>query len=464
MGDGIVNWYYASPSHPAIILTWTVLGLAMLTLVIPANRRLARQIFAVAVLGFREGLRLKVLWTVAALALIPGLLAYFSDADGTHAGRASLILNYCLSTGELLGAMLIVLLSALSVAHEIESRIMHTLGTKPVPRWAILFGKALGFWAIDLAFLLGLTLFAAVLVRLVPTRPETRSSGALSTTGTWDDLRRNALTTREYEAPDEVGGGEKMKMIKPGHAFTWRFDIDPRKTSEAIAIRFQISSTQTFASHVDNLGIRIGYDGPAMPIYDQKLKVPQDRPFNLYIEQKDMPGAGTLAITLTAPETRNAPSVVATARMGLADDGLTQNLAKAALLMALQGWILAVITTSWSGVLSFPVTVAMGLILVLGGEMSRHALELMTVSVSSVQDIGGDTARSALQQGVSDQLRILLRLLPDFQAAGGPTVFVDGQRLSGWAVADAILMMGLVRGVGWALPGIYLFQRREVGR
>ena len=464
MREAIVNWYYASPSHPAIILTWTVIGLAMLTLVFPGNRRLARQIFAVAVLGFREGLRLKVLWTVAALALIPGLLAFFSDADGTHAGRAALILNYCLSTGELLGAMLIVLLSALSVAHEIESRIMHTFGTKPVPRWAILLGKALGFWAIDIAFLLGLTLFTAVLVRSVPSRPETRSAGLFATTGTWEDLRRNALTTRNYEAPDEIGGGDNMKMIKPGHAFTWRFDIDPRKTSEAIAIRFQVSSTHTFASHVENLGIRIGYDGPALPIYDEKLKVPQDRPFNLYINQKDLSGAGTLAVTLTAPEAHNAPSVVATTRIGLADDGLTQNLAKAALLMALQGWILALITTSWSGVLSFPVTVAMGLILVLGGEMSRHALELMAVNASVAQQMGVDATRSAMQQEVSEQLRILLRLLPDFQAAGGPTIFVDGQRLSGWAVADAILMMGLVRGIGWALPGIYLFHRREVGR
>src|SRR5436853_7203168 len=121
-----VDWYSASPSHPAMILVWTFVGMAIVTLFF--GRRLARQIFAVAVLGFREGLRMKVLWTVAALALIPGFLAYFSDADGTHAGRAALILNYCLSTGEMLGAMLIVLLSALSVSHEIESRIMHTFG------------------------------------------------------------------------------------------------------------------------------------------------------------------------------------------------------------------------------------------------------------------------------------------------------------------------------------------------
>lgn len=464
MLNGIVNWYYASPSRPAIILTWAILGVAMLTLAIPRNRRLARQVFAVAVLGFREGLRLKVLWTVAALALVPGLLAYFSDADGTHAGRAALILNYCLSTGELLGAMLIVLLSALSVAREIESRIMHTFGTKPVPRWGILLGKALGFWAIDLMFLLGLTLFTAILVRAVPSRPETRIATTLVSSGSWDDLKRNALTTRDYAAPDEIGGGDKMKMIKPGHSFTWRFEVDPEKMRDAVAIRFQMSSTQTFAPHIENMKITMGYDGPTLPIYDKTQTVPQDRPFNLYLEPKDLTTPGTLAVTVTASDKRFAPSVVGTVKIGAAADGLSENLMKAALLMALQGWILALITTSWSGVLSFPVTVAMGLILVLGGEMSRHALELMAANAVRAQDIGMEAARTSLQQEVTDQLRFLLGLLPDFQAAGGPTVFVEGQRLSGWAVADAILMMGLVRGIGWALPGIYLFHRREVGR
>lgn len=445
-----------------MVLTWTIVFVAIVTLMRSRNRRLARQIFAVAVLGFREGLRLKVLWTVAALALIPGLLAFFSDADGTHAGRAALILNYCLSTGELLGAMLIVLLSALSVAREIESRIMHTFGTKPVPRWTILFGKALGFWAIDLLFLLGLTLFTGILVRGVPMRPEAREPSKLFTTGTWEDLRRNALTTREYHEPGDAGSGGKMKMIKPGHAHTWRFEIDPGATREALAFRFQLSSTQTFAKHIEKMGIRIGYDGPAKPLYDQVLKVPQDRPFDLYLDPQSLSGPGTLAVTLTASEARNAPSVVGTVKLGLADDGLIENLAKAALLMALQGWILAVITTSWSGVLSFPVTVAMGLILVLGGEMSRHALDLMAISAARAQEMGG--AHSALQQDLTGQLRFMLGLLPDFQAAGGPAVFVEGKRLSGWAVAEAVLMMGLLRGLGWALPGMVLFQRREVGR
>ena len=65
---------------PAIILVWTVLGAAVLFLVWPRGRTLARQLYALAALGFREGLRLKVLWTVLLLSLLPGGIAFFWQA------------------------------------------------------------------------------------------------------------------------------------------------------------------------------------------------------------------------------------------------------------------------------------------------------------------------------------------------------------------------------------------------
>ena len=86
---------------PAIAMVWILVGTMFAMLVWPRGRRLVRQLYALAVLAFREGLRLKVLWTVLLLSLLPGAIAYFSDADGTHAGRARLILNTCIGSGEL---------------------------------------------------------------------------------------------------------------------------------------------------------------------------------------------------------------------------------------------------------------------------------------------------------------------------------------------------------------------------
>ncbi|HEY3319341.1 MAG TPA: ABC transporter permease subunit [Planctomycetota bacterium] len=450
----------------AIALVWIAIGLVLTVILYPGGRarRLLRQIFAVATLAFREGLRVKVLWTVFALALLVGLLAYMSDGDGTHAGRAAVVLNYGLSAGEFLGASLIVLLSALSVAQEIESRIMHTFGTKPVPRWAILLGKALGFFALDVLFLLGVVAMTAVLVRAVPLRHETRLPGSMITSGTWSDLRRSALTGREYLlASNEASKYASMKIIRPGTANTWLFNIDPGALgAEELSLKFQISSTRTFASHIENLGFRIGYQDDAKPLLERTTSVPQDRPFELYFKPEELK-AGTLAVTLSAsPQGRLPPSVVAGVKIGIPVDTLFSNLGKSLLLMALQGWVLALITTGWSGVLSFPVTIALGILLVISGELSRSALELMQTSAGVAQAMGTDAGQ---RSGIAEFfLNTVLSVMPDFRAAGGPTAFVEGNIVTGWAVAEAMLTMGVLRALAWAAPGVLLFHKREVGR
>lgn len=451
----------------AIVLLWVLIGVAAITLVLPRGRRIARQIYAVAVLGFREGIRLKLLWTVLVLSVIPGALAYFSEADGTHAGRARLILDTCLSSGEVLGAALIVLLSALSVAREIESRIMHTFGTKPIPRWAILAGKTLGFWAVDILFLAGLALFTGALVRMVPLRNEARTGGSQVVSGDWEDLRRNTLTTRYYRNGDNEPEKAMYKFIAPGNTFQWNFTTDPAESKgDPLALRILISSTHTFASRIDDVKVVAGYAGKA-PLIDRNMTILTERPLDLFLEHKDIV-PGTLNVTITASTAgRYPPSIVAqrprAVQVGITGDSFEMNMLKSFLLMAIQGWILAVITTSWSGVLSFPVTVALGAILVLGGEMSREALQLLQASAqrSHSVTVGLEAADSADK---SVLVQFVLKLLPDFRAAGSPAAFSEGTLLSGWGLAEAALWMGVVRGVGWALPGFVFFNAREVGR
>jgi hypothetical protein len=457
----------------ALLLIWSIVAVVVALLLWPGGRgrRLARQVFALAALGFREGLRLKVLWTVAALAVIPGILAYFSDADGTHTGRARLILNVCISSGELLGALLVVLLSALSVAREIESRIMHTLGVKPVPRWAILAGKMLGFWAIDLVFIAGLALFTGALVRAVPLRAETRPERDFVSSGTWDDLRRNALTTREYEGTDDSEQKIRTRLLKAGKSAEQKFPVDPASLSgDGVAVRFLISSTTSFETLLRDVRVQAGFQGD-VPIYDKVITAPQDAPFEIYLPAEALSRAGELSVKVTAPPKLNGALVLhqpGGIQLGRTADSFLWNMIKAFVLLALQGWILSVIITGWSGVLSFPVTVALGVILLLGGEMSRHAIELMQTSgtrVEQAEQAGqGASDEAAKSAGATEILRTVLGFLPDFRAAGGPLAFVEGSVVSAWAVAHAVFWMGLVRALCWALPGVLAFQRREVGR
>lgn len=455
-------------NRAAIALVWVVIGFGVFALISPRARRTVRQIVAVAVLAFREGLRQKVLWTVLALAFIPGLLAYGSDADGTHVGRARLVLTFCIGAGEVLGAGLVVLLCALSVSREIESRVMHTFGVKPIRRWAILLGKALGFWCIDLLFVALLVVFTGTLVRLIPLRAESRAPTGLATSGTWDELRQNALTTRVYHyAEGEAAAKSKFKLLQTGKHGVWEFALSPEilHPTEPLSLRLQLTSTQMFASYIDNVTIRVTEAGNPAPLFERTERVPQDKPFDIFIARDRVDPSGKLRVDVLNPLPVNpkgrSASMVAAVKVGQAKDGLAGNLAKAFVLLALQGWLLALVTTCWSGVLSFPVTAALGLLMVLGGELSRHALDLMQSTAQRGEMMG---AAAASPEGFSAILAMVLQVLPDFRAAGGPGLFIDGQYTSGLVLAQAILMMGLIRGLGWAVPGMLLFARREVGR
>ena len=461
-------------STPAIVLLWVVIGAAMVFLLWPRGRTLARQIYALASLGFREGLRLKVLWTVLLLSLVPGAIAFFSDADGTHAGRARLILNTCITSGELLGAALIVLLSALSVAREIESRIMHTIGAKPVPRWTILTGKALGFWAIDLCFLTILMIYSAGLVRAVPLRAETHEHSGLEGTGTWEQLDKDVLTTRIYSSP-EVSGGKtaELKFIKPGASNEWIFPApDADAGNGQRSLRFAISSTLSVLSHIPDVRLTASVPGQP-PFFDRTETVPRGRPFELFLDKDKTPSGPIVVAVHMAPRdpaSKYPPYSLIVSRshgvqLGISADGFAPNLAKSFFMMAIQGWVLAIITASWSGVLSFAVTVALGVILVMSGEMSRNVIELLRSDVMRLKESGLlNESANALQLETMARLQMVLGLFPDFQAAGGPSAFVDGQYVPALAVAHAALWMGIIRGLGWALPGFIAFQRREVGK
>ncbi len=461
--------------NSALMLVWFVIGVIVVTMVWPGGkgRRLVRQVYALAVLGFREGLRQNVLWMMFALAGVAGIMAFLSDADGTHAGRARLIIDTCFSTGEVLGASLIVLLSALSVSREIESRIMYTLGTKPVPRWTILLGKALGFWGVQVVFAVVLTLFAGILVRAVPQRAENRRASALVDSGTWDDLRRNALITRTYEGPAEFSDkANSFVFIKPSETRTFVFDVNrARLRGEALQLRFQLTSNLTFSPQIPDMLLRVGYPNET-PLIDRHFFAQQDHAFDLYVLNSQLKEQGSLQVTLGPSTKEGFKCTVLVSRahglaLGYAADGAVANLTKSCFLLALQGWILAMITTGWSGVLSFPVTVALGLLLVLGGEMSRQALSLLQNSAPRPDQLNAAAAAAAsesMMQTVMSVIGTLLKVLPDFRTAGGPSAFIDGHFLSAFTLAHAALWMGVVRGLGWALPGVISFQQREVGK
>ena len=112
------------------------------------------RIWSISRLTIAEAVRKKVaiifiLMMVVVLASLP----FVMRGDNTLTGRVQTFLAYSMSTLSFLLSMLTILLGCGSVALEIKSRQIHLTGTKPVPRWQILFGKWLGIVVLDLVLL-----------------------------------------------------------------------------------------------------------------------------------------------------------------------------------------------------------------------------------------------------------------------------------------------------------------------
>jgi Cu-processing system permease protein len=132
----------------------------------PQNQNLASLV--IAKLTFREASRRWILW-VALLLGIAFLIIYalgFNEIDNDIRRRAGSmptvqqneIYNFMVMAGmyavNFLTVMMAVLTSVDTLSGEIASGTIHTLVSKPVRRWEILFGKWLGFAAMLLAYLL----------------------------------------------------------------------------------------------------------------------------------------------------------------------------------------------------------------------------------------------------------------------------------------------------------------------
>jgi ABC-type transport system involved in multi-copper enzyme maturation permease subunit len=132
----------------------------------PQNPNLASLV--IAKLTFREASRRWILW-VALLLGIAFLIIYalgFNEIDNDIRRRAGSmptvqqneIYNFMVMAGmyavNFLTVMMAVLTSVDTLSGEIASGTIHTLVSKPVRRWEILFGKWLGFAAMLMAYLL----------------------------------------------------------------------------------------------------------------------------------------------------------------------------------------------------------------------------------------------------------------------------------------------------------------------
>ncbi len=118
-----------------------------------------RMITAVARATLAEGVRTRLVILLILLlgAWVVGVY-FFAEGDGTIKGRVQMFLSYSLGMTGFLLAMLTILFACRSLSHEIASRQIFGLVSKPIPRWQIVVGKWLGVMSLNVLLLGGVGL------------------------------------------------------------------------------------------------------------------------------------------------------------------------------------------------------------------------------------------------------------------------------------------------------------------
>jgi len=213
-----------------------------------AAARTARQIFALAGGTFREAIRMKAFAAPTVFAVTAVALSPFLPSDGTPAGAVRLAVSVCLLTATIFGTFAAVMLAALLPAREKRDRTDFLVATKPVPRWGLYAGRALGLSAVLAAMFAGMAMLSWVFVRYTASREASRRDDdrakvaetlTVKTESSAGDEARaevaEALTVRtETSAAWETGpvrlpdsGARKPVTMPRGSKLRWRFMLPP---------------------------------------------------------------------------------------------------------------------------------------------------------------------------------------------------------------------------------------------
>lgn len=142
-------------------------GIALIGLALPfladLTRMRWRRIWALAKLSFKEAVRRKVLWVfLAFLLLFLFPTKWFIEVKKEDEIRNTVsVVEFAMSVIMLVAFSL---LAAFSIPTDLRNQTMHTIVTKPVERFEIVFGRFLGYVGLATVVLLALRVMALVLI------------------------------------------------------------------------------------------------------------------------------------------------------------------------------------------------------------------------------------------------------------------------------------------------------------
>ncbi|MGD0464795.1 MAG: hypothetical protein ABSB74_20105 [Tepidisphaeraceae bacterium] len=212
-----ILWPLAAGYWLAANVGWLVVALIVIfgLLVVGASdvsRFSFKRVWALSGVCFDESIRKRVLWiTPLAIVGVIGITEFQRALDEQDAVRQSL--KICLFATALVVMLSSVILACTNLPKEIESRVIHTIVTKPITRLELILGKVIGFSRVALAIILIMGLFTWAYMRVTAHQKRQQIDYRLQE-GDVSDTERSRLagyeqtgllTARSFWAPDQLG-------------------------------------------------------------------------------------------------------------------------------------------------------------------------------------------------------------------------------------------------------------------
>tara|TARA_B100000809_G_scaffold232168_1_gene247848 strand:+ start:939 stop:2303 length:1365 start_codon:yes stop_codon:yes gene_type:complete len=446
-----------------------------------------RNIRVIAGLAWRDALRSRLFVTLILLTLTGSIgLPLIVEGDGTIPGKVHILLYYSLSYAVSILAIAAIWCGCAAIPREIASRHIHLLLSKPVHPATIWCGHWLGISSMCVV-LLGLSGAIVYATLLWTIRPGVASPADLEL------LEHEVLTGRRVIGPldedlerrtheelaarratgqlnDAISDGEALRTLRkhlqrrrstvgPGQQTHWSFLVPGHaEQHENVSLRFQFSISRPRGQAVIGTW-RLGSTPiePAREYYPnlpQEIRVPAGvltSPAEISFELEGNPDDPSI---LFDPDTGIELLI---RESGFVPNYLRSLLVAACLLVALTAFGLAA-----GGLLSLP-TATFATFAVLTACLLAHYIGTDYWATPE----SGNNAGSPLIRvfgHVTDSIVTLVNRLtrPAIQQPGMRPM-ADGELISWEQVAHAALNYVVIYGGAFALAGIWLFRRREIG-
>ena len=445
-----------------------------------------RNIRAIAGLAWRDALRSRLFLSLVLLTLLGSVgLPLIVEGDGTLPGKVHILLYYSLSYAITVLAIAAIWCGCAAIPREIESRRIHLLLSKPVHPATIWFGHWLGISSMSIV-LLGIcgTIVYATLAWTI--RPGAASSSDLRhlerpvLTGRrvlrpiFEDLERSArdeLATRRDAGKinDALAEAQHLHAIRnhlkrqratvvPQQQTHWTFQPSPAAEDHDVTLRFRFSVTRPRGQAVIGTW-RIG---------STTIESTREYHPNLTHEIQVPPGwlTSPADISFELDGDPDDPVIIFDTETGIEllvrESGFASNYLRALLIAACLLIGLTAFGLSAGGLLSLP-TATFACFAVIVSCLLAHYIGTDYWAGPELRD-EADSQVMRLLSRITDSIVVAVnRLTQPAMQQPGMRRMTDGELISWGQVGRAALSYVVMYGGIFALAGIWVFRRREIG-